>query len=496
MVTTPSETPVPVPVSRFPSNERQRTNSDIGTPKLNTPAPIASHKQTPEEEEIVKSFLQGSMSIEVEGKLKSSAKLRQSVLGTPISLKAQEAVVKGRMSPDLRSLLINDINTLQQSKASEVKSAAQGIAGGTSSSLRSSAANPTSATAVPAPTMGNLNSTELRAIDTVKKYHEAIRAGHPHAEAVRLANRRRPDEEMIDPQPQPPKRVLTAKRSNRPERPVPSTSTASGTGARTSDKVRPSGSEKSRATNIKHVVGPKTLRPDPTSPEIPRVVSDIPVPSYQELSGLNSNGGMGVQNSNGVNDQNLENASGLKRKRDSLRPSPSEPTTRLKTSHSEHINKQAESSPALSPAIRESTRARSGARQNTEKTTAHDESTQREAPDDPVDTETVSMDDADGLALPGFTESPWNADDDIAGDEDLADNWAEPGDSDGDISMVNDDEDLSDENLNEADLDEENLDQETISNPESISKDVDWKSYDYTTFRGEAPLCDPCSTGC
>ncbi|KAK7746163.1 hypothetical protein SLS62_009453 [Diatrype stigma] len=372
------------------------------------------------------------------------------------------------MSPDLRSLLINDLNTLQQSKATEVKPAAQGTSENPSSSLPSSVVNPTSATAVPAPAMGNLNSVELRAINTVVKYQEATRAGHTHDEAVELANRRGPDKEKSNAQPQPPKKVLTAKRSNRPERPVPSAPLATGTGARTSDKVRPSGSTKSRATNIMQIVGPKTVRPDPVSPEIPRVVSDIPVPSYQDLSGVNSNDGTGLQSFNEVRDRHLENATGLKRKRDSHHASFPEPTTRLKTSHSGYVNKQAEASPTPSSAMGDATRAPLSGGHVTEKTlpTVHDESTQRETPTNLVDTENASMNVADGLALPGFTESPWNGDDDIAGDEDLADNWAESGSSDGDISTADDDEDL-----NEEDFEEESVDEETISEPHSITND-------------------------
>ncbi|RYP76646.1 hypothetical protein DL769_003606 [Monosporascus sp. CRB-8-3] len=223
--------------------------------------------------------------MEVEEKLKRSAELRRMVLGTPVSLKAKEAVVGGQMSSELRSKLIHDI-TRYQGPRSTVQEAAAGA-------QRQSASPIATAAEFAATLKGNSNSAAQGASDNPSGLDRVTPA----------TNGTSPTKDGMKTDPQPPKRF--AKRSNRPERPL------IGPSALSKENCRPS------TTTAFPKLGPMWPSADATGREPDQVVSDItPLPSDQGTSMMTS-----VDKS-------------LKRKRNSLSVSSGDSVARPKNSHS------------------------------------------------------------------------------------------------------------------------------------------------------------------
>lgn len=478
MTTTPGPfpvTPVPVPIPLgISSNERKAANLDTRfTPKLKTtgPAPAPAPEsfapplqQTAEEKEIQKSFIQGSMTGEVQERLKASPELRRSILGIPVSLKAQEAVVKGQMSSDLRSLLINEVNTIQKSRpnVSEAKPAVQ--------------STPTSI-----PPMGNLNSAEPRTIDTVKMHDEETANGTNSSTALEQFDIR------------PPKRVLTAKRSNRPERPTPSASQVT----RISDKVR-----LSSHSRHSHSLKPDRAR-DPRNPISPaRITSDISaVPSDKDMTSRKSAGyNTTMQESAEVHDNSLdhlrkkasslekresffESPRDLKRKRDSshalakdLTPglghssSPSDPSREQKGRSKPMFDSASKTGlSGLSPIPDTSNsmkRSSSGRFTKVASPVISDKPTQRKGRVNQVDTEDDSMEDFDELPLQRIPMGSNSSDEDYS----IGNNDDTEGDEDGDSIVLGD---------------EGGLEEESMSKRQSRTKSIDAKPHDYFSWKRE-----------
>ncbi|RYO74871.1 hypothetical protein DL766_008152 [Monosporascus sp. MC13-8B] len=243
----------PEPASAQTPNDYDK-NHPINQPSTSfTPHP----EQTAAEHELRDSFLRGSMSREVEEKLKGSAELRRMVLGTPVSLKAKEAVVGGQMSSELRSKMIHDITSYQKPR-STVREAAAGA-------QRQSASPIAAAAGVAGALTGNSNSARRGASDNPSGLDPVTPA----------TSETSPTKDGMKTDPQPPKRF--AKRSNRPERPL------IGLSALSKENYRPS------TTTAFPKLGPMWRPTNPVGQDPVRVVSDIrPLPSDQDASIMTS----------------------------------------------------------------------------------------------------------------------------------------------------------------------------------------------------------------
>lgn len=506
MATTSSAvTPVPVPTlpsGISSSNERKGitkpdTHADAHTPKskLNTPASLAPpHQQTAEEKEIQNSFIQGSMTSEVQNKLKSSPELRRSILGTPVSLKAQEAVVKGQMSPDLRSLMINEINTIRQPRSTEATGRSV-VQGNLLNLLRSTSVISAPSVASAITPMGNLNSAELRAVETVKTHDESKPNGTNSASASELENEKKSDIP-------PPKRTLKATRSNRPERPVPSKSTVTGI----YNKYRLS-------VDTKHSLRQsRTLDPgNVISPEPARVISDVSaLPSDQDITRMKPiNDNMVMQKPAKVYDRSPNDpkrkSSGLesslerresKRKRDSSHGTTRDLIFHPRTSHSEHSNSPSDpsqgqraltsifgTSSKTSPAglsqmsdTRNSKRRSDNSRLiKTASSAVPDKPTHRKGDVSPVDADDYFMNDAAAMD----DDNEWAQQDLPMGSNS----------SDEDYSAEDDDDPEDEKDRASIVLgNESGLEEGSMPTRKSRTKAVDVKSHDYTSWKRETLL--------
>ncbi len=376
-VPTPIPTPVPVPVPAQLSSNQPWGGSVKKVTELNT---------------------------EVGGQLKASPESRRSILGTPLSHHVKDAVVNGQMSDKSRSKLINDINTSRHEATVAVLDAAPDIItlNGTSRS------NP----------MGNANSAEVGAI--------------LRSVALEMSNAA----QGSDNNPPPPKRVLTAKRSNRPERPVPSTFKTSVSSL----------NQLHLSANAKPILKPDTTQAPKTmnSPGPARVISDIaPLSSAKDtpvVGGISRGEVLKVTNIIPGMAIFKTQTGNLKRKRESLRVSTGENRIHLEASPrnpddslSTPSQKQKGLLSSIAGMSSKTTPAKPSRRsdiRDPEKRSPINErvvnakSTQIDSPIDPVAAENASTDDS---SMDDFESIHDTADDGSAEDSSMADDDSESG---------------------------------------------------------------------
>ncbi|RYP15293.1 hypothetical protein DL765_005817 [Monosporascus sp. GIB2] len=410
----------PEPAPAQTTNDYDKNHPPNPPSTSSTPHP----EQTAAEHELRDSFLRGSMSREVEEKLKGSAELRRMVLGTPVSLKAKEAVVGGQMSSELRSKMIYEI-TSNQKPRSTVREAAAGA-------QRQSASPIATAAGVAGALTGNSNSARRGASDNPSRLDPVTPA----------TSETSPTKDGMKTDSQPPKRF--AKRSNRPERPLIAPSALS------KENYRPS------TTTAFPKLGPM-WRP-PIGQEPVRVVSDIrPLPSDQDASIMTSVDKTLKRKRNSLSMSSGDSASHSDGDRSSSEPSRRQKLLKLAAGHS---SKATRAEPLSAISSKSKSRI-PGSRK--------EESLDRPAPSS-IDKEQIIVepDDADDAS---FGEQLF-ALDSHSSDEDYfeeGDGHDSEGDSDGKPSIILGQEVHSDE--------------EVAVNYESTSGVADEVAYNYTLFK-------------